>query len=285
MLDTKGPEIRMGGLLHHRPVTIYKYAMLRISNTFLNIKLIKYLVEDFNFIGNEKEFGCSYPFLHDLQVGQKVLVADGTLELEIILVDKDSITCVALNGATIGENKNMSFPGVDIKLPTLSDKDKDDIVNFAIPHNFDMISASFIRNANDVKEIRSLLGEKGKHIKIISKIENHIGLSNYEEILAESDGIMVARGDLGMEVPFEKVFVAQKYMIDLANMAGKPIIVATQMLESMIMNPKPTRAEVTDVANAVLDGTDCVMLSGETANGLYSVESVNAMAKVQFKII
>jgi len=241
------------------------------------------LTADYNFLGNSEKLACSYPALAtSVTPGQEILVADGSLVLTVLSCDQANreVTCRIENNCSIGERKNMNLPGVVVDLPTFTEKDVNDIVNFGIKNKVDFIAASFVRKASDVANLRKLLAENGgQDIKIICKIENQEGLQNYPAILQATDGIMVARGDLGMEIPPSKVFLAQKYMIREANIAGKPVITATQMLESMVQNPRPTRAECSDVANAVLDGSDAVMLSGETANGPYFEQAISVMSR------
>jgi pyruvate kinase len=270
MLDTKGPEIRTG---------FFKDGATKISLTKGETIV---LTSDYDYKGDHTKLACSYTKLaSSVGVGQTILIADGSLVLTVLSIDVGTgeVSCHIENNAIIGERKNMNLPGVVVDLPTLTDKDVDDIVNWGMKYQVDYIAASFVRKASDVTRIREVLGEQGKGIKIICKIENQEGMENYDEILKVTDGIMVARGDLGMEIPSQKVFLAQKMMIRSANIAGKPVVTATQMLESMIQNPRPTRAECSDVANAVLDGTDCVMLSGETANGEHPVAAVQIMAQ------
>lgn len=268
MLDTKGPEIRTGLLANHANI-----------NLEMNQDLI--ITTDYTFIGNSGTISCSYPSLPtSVKVGGTVLIADGNIQCTVSEIGDTWIKVVVKNSAVLGEKKNMCLPGCIVDLPTITEKDEDDLENFALKYNVDFIAASFVRKASDIETIRDVLGPRGAHIKIISKIENHEGLVNFEEIVKATDGVMVARGDLGMEIPAEKVFLAQKMMIQKCKMYGKPVITATQMLESMINNPRPTRAEATDVANAVLDGTDSVMLSGETANGKFPLNALEIMARI-----
>ena len=272
MLDIKGPKIRTTKLKDGKNVNIVA------GQEFI-------ITTDKSVIGDETIAAVTYEdIIQDVKIGEKLLIDDGLLQFSIKEIVGNKIICIALNNGELGENKGVNLPKAKVSLPAISEKDKNDLI-FGCQQGVDYVAASFIRKADDVKDVRKVLDENGgKDILIISKIETQEGIDNFDEILKVSDGIMVARGDLGVEIPIEDVPIAQKMMIEKCNIVGKVVITATQMLDSMIKNPRPTRAEVNDVANAILDGTDCIMLSGESANGKYPVEAVRVMTRISEKI-
>ena len=266
LLDTKGPEIRTGKF-------DVPEVFLEEGQTFtITMK---------DVIGDKERCTVSYKGLaNDVKPGDTILIDDGLVGLTVKEVNNDDIVCEVQNSGIVKNHKGVNVPGVKVNLPAITEKDRSDI-EFGIEQGIDFIAASFVRKVSDVLAIREILeANNAEHIKIISKIENQEGVDNLDEIIEVSDGIMVARGDLGVEIPTEEIPVVQKLMIKKCNEAGKPVITATQMLDSMIRNPRPTRAEVTDVANAIYDGTDAIMLSGETAAGKYPVEAVKTMATI-----
>ncbi|KAL2202944.1 pyruvate kinase [Sarocladium strictum] len=266
-LDTKGPEIRTGNTTNDEDLPI---AAGKVINITTDEKYMTACDTDNMYVDYKN-------ITKVIQPGRVIYVDDGVLAFDVLSIKDDkNIEARARNNGFISSRKGVNLPNTDVDLPPLSEKDKADL-QFGVKNGVDMVFASFIRRADDIKEIRKVLGEEGKNIQIISKIENRQGLNNFAEILRETDGVMVARGDLGIEIPAAEVFAAQKKMIAMCNLAGKPVICATQMLESMIKNPRPTRAEISDVGNAITDGSDCVMLSGETAKGAYPAEAVHEM--------
>ncbi|WP_144932170.1 pyruvate kinase [Paenibacillus sp. 32O-W] len=269
LLDTKGPEIRIGKLAEE-PIELVQNERIVLTTE--------------EILGDKHRISVTYKDLpSDVSIGSTILIDDGLVGLEVVGIRGTEIECVIVNGGQIKSKKGVNVPGVSTSLPGITEKDANDIV-FGIEQGVDFIAASFVRKASDVMEIRELLEKhNASHIQIISKIENREGVENLDEILEVSDGLMVARGDLGVEIPAEEVPLVQKMMIRKCNEAGKPVITATQMLDSMQRNPRPTRAEANDVANAILDGSDAVMLSGETAAGKYPVESVETMARIAEK--
>ena len=266
LLDTKGPEIRIGDIEGGK-------VELKKGQTFV------LTTED--IVGNAEIVSITYKQLYkDVKPGDSILIDDGLIGMEVQKIDGEEIVCQVKNGGFISNHKGVNVPGVELKMPFVSQKDYEDIV-FAAEQDYDFIAASFTRTADDILEIRKILEEKGgQYIHIIAKIENMQGVENCEEILRVADGIMIARGDMGVEIPLEEVPVIQKKLIRMALKASKPVITATQMLDSMIKNPRPTRAETSDVANAIYQGTGAIMLSGETAAGAYPVEAVRTMARI-----
>ncbi len=266
LLDTKGPEIRTGTLVDEKKVTLVEGETYTLTT--------KEIVGD-NKIGHITYAGLP----NDVNPGSTILIDDGLIELKVESNTDTDIVCRIINGGELGMKKGVNVPNVSIKLPGITEKDKNDIL-FGIEQGYDFIAASFVRNADCIRDIRAILNEHNSDIKIIAKIENAEGIDNIDEIIDVADGIMVARGDMGVEIPAEEVPHVQKMIISKCNDKFKPVITATQMLDSMMRNPRPTRAEVTDVANAIYDGTDAVMLSGETAMGKYPVEAVKMMAHI-----
>ena len=266
LLDTQGPEIRTG-VLEQMPVNLKADDIFTLVN------------ED--IVGNNEKVSVTYKDLYkDIEIGTQILIDDGKIELKVIEIKGKDVVCKVTNGGMLGNRKSINLPGTHVNLPSLKEKDIQDLKDGCMA-DFDFIAASFVRSAEDVKSIRKVLDENGgKNIQIISKIENQEGIDNLDEIIELSDGIMVARGDLGVEIPYYEVPIMQKKFIQKCNDAGKMVITATQMLDSMTENPNPTRAEVSDVANAIFDVTGAIMLSGETATGKYPVKCVETMNEI-----
>lgn len=265
MLDTKGPEIRLKDFEGGRAELISGQ---------------KFILTTEDILGNNEKVSITYNNLKDdISVGTTILIDDGLIEMVVDAIEETDIICTVINGGPISNHKGVNVPGAVLSMPYISEVDKSDIM-FGCDMGFDFLAASFVRCKEDILEVRKILDDHNSHMKIIAKIENMQGIHNLEDILTVSDGIMVARGDMGVEIPMEEVPVMQKRMIKMAEAQGKHVITATQMLESMIKNPRPTRAETTDIANAIYDGTTAIMLSGESAAGKYPVEAVKTMAKI-----
>jgi len=269
LLDTKGPEIRTTTSNENIPVSFGDKIIIKGDPEGITSKTCVYV----NYKG----------FVKDVPVDSRILIDDGEIELVVLEKDKRSLVCEATNNGVISGKKSVNIPSVHVKLPTLSEKDID-YIHFAVDHKLDFIAHSFVRNKHDVHAVQKILDERGSNIKIIAKIENQDGVDHLEEILDHVYGIMIARGDLAVEIPQERIPVIQKMIINKCIARRKPVITATQMLHSMIHNPRPTRAEISDVANAVYDGTDAIMLSGETAYGDYPVNAVETMANIARQI-
>ena len=268
MLDTKGPEIRTGDF--DGDVHLKEGSIVTIRHK--------------DVVGDENEFSISYKTLSsEIKEGDRILIDDGLVELKVTQIVGKDVRCVVMNSGEVSSKKGVNLPDTNVTLPSLTEKDVEDI-KFGVSKGIDLVAVSFVRSAQDVKEVRKLLDSLDSDAEIISKIEHRLAVENIDSILEESDGVMIARGDLGVEYDFEKVPLIQKEIIEKARDMGKYTIVATQMLNSMIDNPRATRAEVSDVANAIIDGTDAVMLSGETAKGKYPLQSVRTMKKIILEV-
>lgn len=265
LLDTKGPEIRTGNF--PEKVTLKTGQSFTLTTEECE--------------GSEERCSITFKNLpNDVEIGTKILIDDGLIELKVVNKTPTDINCVVINGGPVSSHKGINVPGVFLSLPFMSERDKEDL-KFGVEQDVDFVAASFTRNANDINEMKSVISSfGGEDIRIIAKIENKDGVDNIDEILRVADGVMVARGDLGVEIPIAEVPIIQKKIIKKTRNSDKPVITATQMLDSMIKNPRPTRAETTDVANAIYDGTSVIMLSGETAAGAFPVESVKTMAEI-----
>lgn len=265
LLDTKGPEIRLKDIEGGKTELVAGQ---------------KFILTTEDILGNNEKVSITYKNLkNDISAGTTILIDDGLIEMVVDSIEETDIICTVVNGGPILNHKGVNVPGAVLSMPYISEVDRSDIM-FGCDMGFDFIAASFVRCKEDILEVRKILDEHNSHMKIIAKIENMQGIENLEDILTVSDGIMVARGDMGVEIPMEEVPVVQKRMIKMAEAQGKHVVTATQMLDSMIKNPRPTRAEVADVANAIYDGTTAIMLSGESAAGLYPVEAVKTMSQI-----
>ena len=267
LVDTKGPEVRLTAMEDLAGFVVKEGDVVEIKKGIEGLCSFKSLYTN-----------CS-SFVNDVPVGASILIDDGSVELSVVSKDVCRLVCEARNGGVIKGKKSINVPGVHISLPALTEKDRM-FLDWAIDADIDFIAHSFVRNKEDLVEIQKILDSRESHLKIISKIENQQGIDNLDEILSHCYGVMIARGDLGVEIPAEKIPLIQKKLIQRCRERKKPVIVATQMLHTMIENPRPTRAEVSDVANAILQSTDAIMLSGETASGKYPIEAVKAMSKI-----
>jgi pyruvate kinase len=264
--DLQGPKLRIGALENHKPVMLESGATVDITTEPI--------------VGNAKRLSTTYaPLPHDVHPGDRILLNDGAIELQVRSVTDDTVTCLVINGGELGEHKGMNLPGVAVSSPALTEKDREDLAH-AVACGVDFLAISFVRRAEDVTEARELIREAGGEVPVIAKIEKPEAIERLDAIMHASDAVMVARGDLGVEMPPERVPTLQKHIIRQAKDHLIPVITATQMLESMISSPRPTRAEASDVANAIIDGTDAIMLSGETAAGKYPIEAVETMVRI-----